>query len=252
LERIGDLQVADLNRPRVEKILDLHRPGQARIALSVLRALVALAIRNGDRDDDPTLRIKRPKLTGDGWHTWTEEEIAQFEARHPIGSKARLAFALALYTGQRSADLIRMGRQHVRDNRINVAQQKTQTRLWVPLHPHLLAIIEATPSEHLTFIVSDHGKPFASAQSFGYRMRTWAREAGLSGCPLHGLRKACCRRLAEAGCPVNDIAAISGHKSLAEVERYTRAADQKLLADRAMRTLTTHTAALHYPQEKKA
>jgi integrase len=123
----------------------------------------------------------------------------------------------------------------------------------VPLHPHLLAIIEATPSEHLTFIVSEHDKPFASAQSFGYRMRTWAREAGLTGCPLHGLRKACCRRLAEAGCSEKEIAAISGHKSIAEVARYTRAADQKVMAERAIaRTLTTHSAAQHYPQEKKA
>jgi integrase len=146
-----------------------------------------------------------------------------------------------------------MGRQHVRDGKINVAQQKTKARLWIPLDPRLLAIIEATPSEHLTFIVSDHGKPFASAQSFGYRIRTWAREAGLTECPLHGLRKACCRRLAEAGCTVHQIAAISGHKSIAEVERYTRAVDQSRLAEQAIaRTLTTHTAALHYPQEKKA
>jgi integrase len=253
LDRIGSLQVADLNRARVEKILDLYKPGQARIVLSVIRALMALAIRNGDRDDDPSFRIIRPKLTGQGWHTWTEEEIAQFEARHPIGSKARLAFSLALFTGQRSADLIHMGHQHVRDNKINVAQQKTKARLWIPLDPRLLAIIEATQSEHLTFIVSEHGKPFASAQSLGYRMRKWVREAGLIGCPLHGLRKACCRRLAEAGCTVHQIAAISGHKSIAEVERYTRAVDQIKLAEQAVaRTLTTHTVAPHYPQEKKA
>jgi integrase len=138
LDRIGKLKVADLSRPRVEKILTLYKPGQARIVLSVLRALMALAIQNGDREDDPTLRVKLPKLSSDGWHTWTEDEIAQFEARHQIGSKARLAFALALYTGQRSADLIHMGRQYVRDNKINVAQQKTKARLWIPFGPATL------------------------------------------------------------------------------------------------------------------
>jgi len=253
IERYGTLPVAGLERRHVERIITDEKPGKARLIISMLRALMALAIKNGDRKDDPTLGIKFAKLGSDGWHDWTDDEIAQFEANHPIGSKARLAFALALCTSQRAADLIRMGRQHVRDSRIEVVQQKTKTRLSIPLHPDLLAIIEATPSDHLTFIVSDHGKPFASARNFSQRMRAWAREAGLRGCPLHGLRKACCRRLAEAGCTSPQIMAISGHKSMREVERYIKAANQKKLADQAIaRTSTTHTHASHYPQEKKA
>jgi integrase len=107
-----------------------------------------------------TTGVKRPKLSSEGWHTWTEDEIAQFEARHPIGSPARLALALTLYTGQRASDLIRMGRQHVRDGQISVAQQKTGACVWIPLHPHLKAILDATSSDHLTFIVTEHGKPY--------------------------------------------------------------------------------------------
>jgi integrase len=252
LDRVGHLQVADFNKGFAERFLALYKPGVAGVMLSMLRALMALAISTGDRDSDPTAGIKRRKVSVDGWHTWSEDEIAQFEARHAIGSSARLAFALALYTGQRSADLIHMGRQHVREGRISVVQQKTRKALSIPIHPDLKAIIDVTPCD-LTFIVSEHGKPFASAQSFGFRMRTWVREAGLTGCPLHGLRKACCRRLAEAGCTVHQIAAISGHKSIAEVERYTRAVDQTRLAEQAIsRTLTTHTAVPNYPQEKKA
>jgi integrase len=57
---------------------------------------------------------------------------------------------------------------------------------------------------------------------------------GLKGLSAHGLRKAACRRLAEAGCSANEIAAISGHASLREVERYTRAADQERMARNAM------------------
>jgi len=84
-------------------------------------------------------------------------------------------------------------------------------------------------------------------------MRLWAREAGLTDCPLQGLRKASCRRLAEAGCTAHEIMAISGHKSLAEVERYTRAVEQEHMAEKAIsRTTTTHTAGTHYPHEKKA
>ena len=228
------------------------RPGMARNVLSTFRILVALAIEEGVRKDDPTIGIKRPKLSASGWHDWTEEEIAQFEAHHPIGTMARLAFALALHTGQRASDVIRMGRQHVKDGLVSVAQQKTGVRLWIPLHPDLKAIMAATPSEHLTFIVTEHGKPYSTGKSFGNRMGRWAMQAGLKNCPLHGLRKACCRRLAEAGCPAHEIMAISGHKSLSEVARYTQAADQKRMAERAIaRTVTTHTGVPNYPQEKK-
>jgi integrase len=229
------------------------KPGMARNMLSMLRVLIALAIEDGIHQDDPTVGIKRPKLSADGWHTWTEDEIAAFEAKHPIGSRARLAFALALYTGQRAADLIKMGRQHVRDGMINVAQQKTGARLWVGVHTDLKAIIDSVPSVHLIFLISEKGKPYAGATSFSHAMNRWAKEAGLTGCPLHGLRKACCRRLAEAGCTTSEIMAISGHKSLAEVERYTKAAEQKIMAARAIaRTQAYPRNDPSYPQEKKA
>src|SRR5262249_25065243 len=161
--RFGHLQVASLDSHYAKKIIERNKPGVARLVLSAIRALIALAIENGDRADDPTRGIKRPKLSSHGWHTWTDDEIEQYEAKHPIGSKARLAFALALYTGQRPSDLIRMGRQHVRENRISVAQQKTNTRLWIPMHPELRKIIDSTPSDHLTFITSEYGKPYATA-----------------------------------------------------------------------------------------
>jgi integrase len=193
---------------------------------------------------------QEPKLSKDGWHTWTEAEIAQYEAHHSIGTMARLAFALALHTGQRSSDLIRMGKQHVSGGKIAVKQQKTGTSLKVPLHRELKAIIEATPSGHMTFLVSEVGKPFRNANSFGHRMRLWSRLAGLIGCPLHGLRKACCRRLAEAGCTASQIMAISGHKSMAEAERYCRDAEQERMADRAIsRTETYPRLAQSYPRE---
>ena len=64
--------------------------------------------------DDPTRDIKQRSIKGDGFHTWTDDEIAQFEAHHPIGTKPRLALALLLYTAQRRSDVVRMGRQHIR------------------------------------------------------------------------------------------------------------------------------------------
>jgi integrase len=73
----------------------------------------------------------------------------------------------------------------------------------------------------------------------GNLMREACDEAGLAECSSHGLRKACARRLAEAGATANEIAAVTGHKCLAEVTRYTRAADKAGLADAAMGKLGT-------------
>jgi integrase len=80
------------------------------------------------------------------------------------------------------------------------------------------------------------------ANDFSEQFRTWCDAAGLpKHCSAHGLRKAGCRRLAEAGCSANEIAAWSG-QSLREVERYTRAADQARLARNAMvRTMATRS-----------
>ena len=63
-----------------------------------------------------------------GHHSWTPEEVARFELHHPIGSKARLAMALLLYTGQRRSDIVLFGKQHVRDGWLRFTQQKNRKR----------------------------------------------------------------------------------------------------------------------------
>ena len=167
--------------------------------------------------------------------SWTEGEIAQFEAHHPVGTKPRLALALLLYTAQRRSDVVRMGRQHIRNGALTVKQQKTGTELPpIPVLPELQVVLNATPSEHLTFLVTTTGKPYGP-NHFSESFREWCDAAGLpKHCSAHGLRKAACRRLAEAGCSEKQIAAISGHASLDEVARYTKAADKARLARDAM------------------
>jgi integrase len=76
--------------------------------------------------------------------------------------------------------------------------------------------------------------PYA-ASNFSEQFRGWCAEAGLpKACSVHGLGKAACRRLAEAGCSANEIAAISGHATLQEVARYTKAVDQARMARNAI------------------
>src|SRR5262245_34260420 len=97
---------------------------------------------------------------GNGFHTWTEDEIEQFEAYHPTAAKPRLALALLPYTGHRRSDLVRMGRQHIKAGVLTVRQGKTGAELAIPVHAHLRAVLDATPSEHLTFLVTATGKPY--------------------------------------------------------------------------------------------
>lgn len=86
----------------------------------------------------------------------------------------------------------------------------------------------------MTFLVNASGSAYTAA-GFGNLFRGWCDQAGLpKACSAHGLRKAACRRLAEAGCTVHEIAAISGHLSLTELQRYTKAVDQRHLARAAM------------------
>jgi integrase len=144
-----------------------------------------------------------------------------------------LAFALALYTGSRKADVARLGWQHVRGNRIAVSQQKTGARIDIPIHPELARALEAVPKTNLTFLMTERGAPFSDA-GLGNWFRRTCNAAGLPQCSIHGLRKAACRRLAEAGCSEKQIAAISGHASLSEVARYTKQADRRRLADQAL------------------
>jgi len=191
-EEHGEKRIAAIEKKHVQAMVTAKgaTPSAARNFLIILRAVIAFAIEAGIRaDDDPTLGVKRPKIKTDGYRTWSEDDIAAFEATHPIGTLPRLALALLLYTGQRRGDVMRMGRQHVRGDLISVRQQKTGTSVLIPMHPALKAAIEATPSGHLTFLataVARRARPTASAHGFG-------SAAMLLALPLAPARTACAR-----------------------------------------------------------
>jgi integrase len=229
----GDKRAALLGRDHIVRLMAARadKPEAANSLRKVLRAMMKHAVDTGLRADDPTRDVKAIRVKSDGFHSWTEAEIQQFEARHPIGSRARLALALLLYTGQRRSDVVRMGRQHLRDGNLYVRQQKTGVELMIPVHADLQAIISETTG--MTFLVTRFGKPFTPV-AFGNWFREQCDMANLHHCSAHGLRKAAARRLAEAGCTEHEIAAITGHASLREISRYTKAADQKRLAAAAI------------------
>jgi integrase len=241
----GDKHVALLKREHVVKLMALRaeKPWAANALRKMLHAMMQHAVEIGMRADDPTRDVRAIRVKSGGHHSWTDAEISQFESRHPIGSRARLAMALLLYTGQRRSDVIRIGPQHIRDGVLQVHQQKTGVELSIPAHTTLSAIIAETPTEHLTFLTTQYGGPF-SETGFSHWFREECDKAGLHHCSAHGLRKAAARRLAEAGCTAHEIAAITGHASLREIVRYTKAADQRKLAIAAMEKAETRTASV--------
>jgi integrase len=239
-EQHGDKRIAALGQAHVERMVEARTatPGAALNFLVSLRALMRHAVTVGLRADDPTVGVRAPKYRPGGFYTWSEEDIAKFESQHPVGTRARLALALLLYTAQRRADVVQFGRQHLRDGVLSVRQQKTGTTLSIPLHPELWRVLEATPIGNLTFLTVHSGKPL-SVDGFSGWFKRMCRQAGLPPrAAAHGLRKAACRRLAELGCSASIIASISGHSTLREVARYTAAADQARMARQAIEALT--------------
>jgi integrase len=232
-----------LTRQHVQRFVNekSKTPFAQRNFLNTLRAMFKWAVKEGRIPENPTLGVTREIVKTTGYKTWDEASIAKFETTHAIGTKGRLAFALLLYTGQRRSDVVKMGWHNVHNDVLTIDQQKTaggeQAHLEIPLHPKLRVIIEATPTVGVrTFLVTHWGKQY-TAPGFG----NWFRElCDTADCPdvsAHGLRKATARRLAEIGCTANQIAAITGHTSLSEVQRYTKAADRKRMAREAMAKL---------------
>jgi integrase len=256
-EPYGDKSAITITGHAVEQLMEARadKPDSANGLRKVLREMMKVAVRLEWRDSDPTLGVKKikPKKRG-GFHRWTDAEIAQFAERHDVGSRARLAMALALYTGQARQDVILMGEQHIsreydpeQDREVEIlnwvrkkTEDKTGLELAIPMHPELRRIIDASPSKHLTFLVTELGAPFTAA-GFGNWFRDRCNEADLPHCSFHGLRKAAATRLIDAGCDVVEAAAITGHASLKELQRYIETRDRKRAARRAMRKLISGT-----------
>jgi len=231
----GDKPVTRLEHAHVAAFIaaKANTPEAANNLLKVLRHLLDHAVTIRMVAANAALGVKKFKTTGDGFHTWSEEEVAQFKAHHPVDSTARLALALLL-TGQRRSDVIRMGWQHIMDGAIAVKQEKTGARLLIPLDidPSLPEALLLVPKTNLTFLVNKFGAPFTAA-GFGNWFREKCDEASLPQCSAHGLRKLVATRLSNIGCSEDEIKAITGHKSSSEVAKYTKARDQKRLAESA-------------------
>lgn len=209
------------------------RPHGANNWLKTMRGLFAFAVEREYLPADPTRGVKLLGGPNDrnGFHTWTEDEVARFEIRWPLGTRERLALDLLLYTGLRRGDAARVGRPHVRDGRIRIQTEKTGQEVTIRILPPLAASIAASPVGELTFIAGERGRPMTK-ESFGNWFRDACAKAGVPG-RAHGLRKAGARRAAENGATEAELNAWFGWAEGSwESATYVRGANRRKLAER--------------------
>lgn len=209
-------------------------PDAANNMIKAIRGVFKWAIDNELTTTNPARDVSRLKTRRGGFHSWTEDEARAYEDRWPLGSKERLALALLRYLGVRRSDVVRLGKQHVKNGVIRFAPHKGRERyptlLELPMPAALQEIIDASPTGDLTFLVTEYGKPFTDA-GFGNWFRERCDKAELAECSAHGLRKLAATALAEAGATAHQLMAWFGWQSIKEAEIYTRAASQKKLAN---------------------
>jgi integrase len=230
----GKLPLRPLQSKHIQAYISkLESPSVQRNMLRAIRHFTKFALGAALIDADPAVSVTRAKMkkTG-GFYTWTEEDVLKFEARHPVGSKARLALALYLNLGVRKSDVVRIGPRYVRNGMLHnflpkKGERTAGNRITVKVFEDTKAIIAATPLTGTdTYLVTSFGKAF-TANGFGNWFRDRCDEAGLPECTSHGLRKLCLIRLAHAGYGAPQIGAISGHKDLREIQLYLEQANRE-------------------------
>lgn len=238
----GDKRIALMPSQALQNILNGKKPAAARNWKKALRGFVDHCLSMGMIKADPLASIKLPKMkkTG-GFHTWTEDEIGQYERRHDPGTKARLALVLLLQTGHARADVVRMGRQHIKSGKLSMRRQKTGVPFDIPLLPELLTELELHPkTPQLAFLTTSRGTPFTAA-GFGNWFREQCDEAELPHCSSHGLRKAAAVRHALNGATAPELMAWFGWKTIGEAQRYIEEANRIKLAESAGEKVISRT-----------
>lgn len=239
----GTLPYASMEKRHITEIRDDLRstPGARNDVVKAISAMFTWAVETADLlKVNPCSGIKR-LYSGDGFHTWTEEEVTRFEAVHPPGSRARLALNIGLFTGFRLQTMAIFGRQHLSaDGWIRIKPRKTARSsgvdVEIPILPELRSALEEGPTGNLTFIVTERGTPF-SVKGLGNRMRKWCDDADLFHCSMHGLRKAGATRAAENGATEKQLMAIYGWTTMEQAAYYTEKANRKKLAEKGMKFL---------------
>jgi len=207
------------------------KPGTANAALSSLNSLCAWGVKNEFLSVNPVAKVDAIRIKSDGWQAWPEAALQKFAAQ--ATGAVRIAFMLALHTGQRRKDVLAMRWDAISDGGIAVKQSKTGKPLWVPLHPTLQAELSQVKRTGLTIVHRLDGQPYTDS-GFASLWNRAQHEYDCANLPFHGLRRNATQALYEAGCTPQQVQAITGHETLEMVAHYGKGANQKMLAKQAM------------------
>lgn len=265
----GEKQVATLQRRHVDKLLEGKSRHSQKNFLKAFRGLMAFAILEKKRADDPSAGIKFGKGPKSLGHmTWLEPQVEQYRQHHALGTVARLALELLLNIAARRYDALEIGPQHVIVSNLDGKKKlcwrphktlrTTGKMLKITMIPTLQAALDAMPKPEngteraLAFLTNDYGKAFASAAAFGNKFADWCNAAGLKpvlcedgrvrNYRAHGLRKAALRAAAHAGCTLHELMALSGHSSAKQLQEYLEEIEQEFMADNAMTKVVAYEA----------
>ena len=158
---------------RNEKI-DAGLPAAGNQRLKAMRAMFRWGVEEEECETNPTIGVQKHGYQTDGHHQWTDEQMAQYRAFYPLGTKQRVAIDLVSYTSCRREDVVRIGPQHRRNGRLVYRQAKNEHRnpidLDIPVHPKLAESLDAFTSDHLIWSLSgaSHSLSKASATASSY------------------------------------------------------------------------------------
>jgi len=242
-ENYGGELFVSFDRRIIKRIRNLPEfKGKTSVADAIVDRLGALwnfADNNLDIElsgPNPTLGIASLHEEGEAAPAWPPELCAAFE-KQPH-ERMRTFYMLARYTGQRRGDCCAMRWSDIDDagKRIHVVQEKTGTKLWVPMHERLRKHLARLPHDSEFILTSPRGGAYRKTAVTSIIIDI-VSELGFKGHSPHGLRHLAGGALAEAGCSVPQIMAILGHLTMKQAMHYVAQANRTKLADDGMAML---------------
>lgn len=228
----GPLRARRITRGAVFEYRDKLQdtPRKASYAMQVLRRLLSFGVDRGMLDTN-VARNPGHMASQDEHKPWPDADIAAFRRANADYPIALLTLTLALCTGQRRGDLIKMTKADYNGREIAVVQNKTGERVWIPAHASLRE--ELAEVNRFMLLETERGKAF-TARRLSAVFLDATRRANLNGLTLHGLRVTAATWMAAAGCSDAELQTILGHRTVAMASKYRRLAEKRTMAANAI------------------
>jgi integrase len=180
---------------------------QADYAWTVLARVLSWSLNRGLIGTNPCERGGRLYRGSRAEKIWTPADEAAFIERAP--PHLHLPLLLALWTGQRQGDLLRLPWSAYDGTHIRLRQSKTGRRVEIKVGAPLKVALDAAPKRSTIILTNSDGKPWTS-DGFRASWRKACKAAGVVGVTFHDLRGTAVTRLALANCTEPEIATLTG------------------------------------------